>query len=95
VHGVGGLDAVRNPAMGKRASELISAANALKKLREVPEADTSEAPTGPAMESRSNSAEPFALPESPYWHLDAAEAADSILEDAKAGQKSIRNEQAY
>lgn len=43
----GGLDAVRNPAMGKRANELISAANALKKLRAVPEEDSSEAPIAP------------------------------------------------
>jgi hypothetical protein len=33
----GGLDAVRNPAMGKRANELISAANALARLRRQPE----------------------------------------------------------
>jgi len=38
----GGLDAVMNPMMGKRASELIGAANALKKLRAQPE---EEAPT--------------------------------------------------
>jgi hypothetical protein len=43
----GGLEAVRNPAMGKRANEIISAANALRKLREVPERESSEAPTVP------------------------------------------------
>lgn len=95
IHDVGGLDAVRNPAMGKRASELISAANALKKLRNVPEADSTEAPTAPVMDNTPTGAEPFTLPESPYWHLDAPEAADNILKDAKAGQKPIRNEQAY
>jgi hypothetical protein len=37
INDVGGLDEVRNPAMGKRAQELISAANALARLRRQPE----------------------------------------------------------
>lgn len=41
----GGLDAVRNPAMGKRANELISAANALAKLRRQPEQEEAPQPS--------------------------------------------------
>jgi hypothetical protein len=37
----GGLDTVSNPAMGKRAHELISAANALARLRRQPEEQAS------------------------------------------------------
>lgn len=33
----GGLDAISNPNVGKRASQLVSAANALRRLREQPE----------------------------------------------------------
>jgi hypothetical protein len=42
----GGLDAVRNPAMGKRANELISAAAALARLRRQPE-EQEAPPTAP------------------------------------------------
>lgn len=41
----GGLDAVRNPAMGKRANELISAANALARLRRQPEREEAPEPS--------------------------------------------------
>jgi hypothetical protein len=40
----GGLDAVRNPAMGKRANELIAGATALARLRRQPEQEEAPAP---------------------------------------------------
>lgn len=42
---VGGLEAVRNPQSGKRAGQLVSAANAIKKLTAAPEEATAEAIT--------------------------------------------------
>jgi hypothetical protein len=45
----GGLDAVRNPAMGKRANELISAANALARLRRQPEPEEAPTPEPPVV----------------------------------------------
>lgn len=44
----GGLDALRNPALGKRAKELLGNADALKRLRSDPEADASEAASAKA-----------------------------------------------
>lgn len=99
IQDVGGLDAVRNPAMGKRANELISAANALRKLRDVPETDSGTAPTAPESpgepESVPSGSEPFTLPESNYWMLEPEKAADMILSDALDGGKPVRNQQAY
>lgn len=45
----GGLDAIRNPAMGKRANELIAAANALARLRRQPEEEPNAPPIAPEM----------------------------------------------
>lgn len=53
----GGLEAVRNPAMGKRAQELISAANALARLRRQPE-EEAPAPAPDAPETPPTAPEP-------------------------------------
>lgn len=126
---LGGLDAVRNPALGKRANELLSTANALRKLtkarQEAEEAQAQpQAPTIPqpksvdtrgatpqspregesivqqalaAMQAQRGSApqEDFVLPESPYWHLEPAEASQEVLRDALQGGKNIRHPEGY
>ena len=58
----GGLDAVSNPAMGKRANELISAANALARLRRQPEEQASP-PIAP--EQPPQSPQPGPAPQAP------------------------------
>ncbi|MBR1169144.1 hypothetical protein [Bradyrhizobium liaoningense] len=77
----------------RRLAQEASASNAVKKLREVPEAHSTKAPTAPV--GTSDSAEPFVLPESPYWSHEPDNAASFILKDALDGGKPIRNEQAY
>lgn len=94
IDSVGGLDAVRNPAMGKRANEFISAANALKKLRAVPEADSTEAPTQPSADTLQADA-PFVLPESPHVFKEPREAAEAIYADAVTGGKAIRHAEGF
>uniref|UniRef100_E6VL34 Uncharacterized protein n=1 Tax=Rhodopseudomonas palustris (strain DX-1) TaxID=652103 RepID=E6VL34_RHOPX len=94
IDSVGGLGEVRNPAMGKRASELISAANALKKLRAAPEADSTEAPTQPSLDTPQADA-PFVLPESPHVFKEPKDAAEAIYQDAVAGGKSIRHPEGF
>ncbi|WP_047308402.1 hypothetical protein [Rhodopseudomonas palustris] len=94
IDSVGGLGEVRNPAMGKRASELISAANALKKLRAVPEADSAEAPTQPSAGIPQADA-PFVLPESPHVFKEPREAAEAIYAEAVAGGKAIRHAEGF
>jgi hypothetical protein len=107
----GGLDAVRNPAMGKRANELISAANALARLRrpheqtEAPPIAPDDQPPAPpqwdgpqpqaAPEQPQSGPQGPVLPESPYWHLDPAEAAKKVLADAMAGPKDVRFPERY
>ncbi len=94
IDSVGGLGEVRNPAMGKRANELISAANALKKLREIPEADSADAPTQPHSEAPQQDA-PFVLPESPHVFKEPKDAAEAIYAEAVAGGKAIRHPEGF
>lgn len=94
IDSVGGLAEVRNPAMGKRAGELISAANALKKLRQIPEADSTDAPTQPRAEATQPD-EPFVLPESPHVFKEPKDAAEAIYQDAVAGGKSVRHPEGF
>jgi hypothetical protein len=94
----GGLDAVRNPMMGKRANELIGAANALRKLRQVPEADSSAAPMqpeAPQPQATPAAPEPFALPESPHVFKEPQDAAQAIYNEAVAGGKTIRHAEGF
>lgn len=91
----GGLDAVSNPAMGKRANELISAANALRKLREVPEADSAAAPAQPQAPPAPSTPEPFVLPESPHVFKEPKDAAEAIYSEALAGGKAIRHAEGF
>jgi hypothetical protein len=101
----GGLDAIRNPAMGKRAQELISAATALARLRRVPEAEDAPptAPNGPEAPQASPSPQappaaepqPFVLPESPHVFKTPKEAADAIYAEAVAGGKEIRHPEGF
>lgn len=95
----GGLETLRNPAFGKRAKELIGAADAMRRLRFTPEEDSGDAPTAPVdpttpqsdSPAGNGSTEQAGLPESPYRFLEPAEAADAILRDAIKGGKEIRN----
>jgi hypothetical protein len=95
----GGLGEVRNPAMGKRANELISVANALKKLRAVPETDSTDAPKQPEQPQTPrpdpNAAEQFVLPESPHVFKQPREAAEAIYRDAVAGGKEVRHAEGF
>jgi len=70
----GGLDEVRNPAMGKRANELISAANALARLRRVPEAEDAP-PTAP------DAPQPSPAPASPQAPRSMAEILQRLAQD--------------
>lgn len=99
----GGFDALSNPAFGKRAKELLSAADAMRRLRHTPDEDSTDAPTAPVDPTQpipdspagNSGTEQAGLPESPYWHLEPAEAADAILRDAISGGKEIRNREGF
>jgi hypothetical protein len=98
INAQGGLDAVRNPAMGKRANELIAGATALARLRRQPEETEAppmqpDAPTTP--DAPAPEPEAFVLPESHYFHLEPKDAAELILADAKKGGKTIRHEEGF
>lgn len=98
----GGLDAVRNPAMGKRANEIISAANALARLRRQPE-EQSSSPTStetppqapPHTQAAAPEPEKFVLPESPHVFKEPKDAASAIYAEAVAGGKEIRHPEGF
>ncbi len=90
----GGFDALRNPMVGRRAGQFVTAANAIKKLTAQPK----EEGEGPAtvkkvrkgndkVETETDTGE-YVPPVSAYAHLDPVAGAARALKDAlEAGQK--------
>jgi hypothetical protein len=93
----GGVDYLGAAGFGKRVKELASAAETVRKLRDVPEVGSGDAPIAPEPKSAAadGSPAPFTLPESPYWHLDPTEASHKILADAMSGPKDVRHPERY
>jgi hypothetical protein len=60
INEAGGLEALRNPAFGKRGSELLQAANVMQRLRRVPEVEGGDAPVQPQQPQG-----PFNFPQQP------------------------------
>lgn len=103
---VGGLDAVRNPAVGKRAGSLVAAANAIKKLTAEPKGDdgalapdelpalkpprTTKVTKGDGKVEQETDTGEYVPPRSVHADLEPAAAADRILQAAKEGGKSIK-----
>jgi hypothetical protein len=98
VNAQGGLDAVRNPAMGKRLNELLSATTALERARRQPEEQEAPpiAPEQPqAPQAPTPEPQPFVLPESPHVFKEPKDAAEAIYQEALAGGKTIRHPEGY